>query len=376
MTGGGLGLERPDRRAGRGGFTLIELLLSVTLLVLIILVSSYIFDTTIRAVSQTQADNEMSVGLQAFAQLLRNDLRGLEHDGYLICGAREQMAYGSLKDRTNQTGQTFRNDWLMFYTNCEQYSSVDCRVIGQWARILYGHGLVTDKRQALYSNIATDWVLTRHQIILLSHIRLPWSDIQTTNEGPYSGRGIFEGLESPEMGDYVSGWRQYERATLSYVSRDWRWYWFMNYGWEGDLATAAYDFPAYGGGTTQGKAFYEPRYYHTASFYYGWSDRRFHALPHCSDFGVQYAMAEDLRAGPGGATRWRDPPRIGAAGNPIDPNYSATDPQHTNQKNSDGRLAFAPGDRWPVLLKVTVRVFDPMDRLAGGKNLVAVVPVP
>ena len=123
-----LGPLEPTRRARRG-FTLIELLLAVTLLVLIVLVSSYIFDSTMRAVSQTQASNEVNISLEAFAKTLRGDLRGIETNGWLIIGQRLHPAYGSGKDRANELLRPFRTDWLMLTTNTEQYSAMDNRVV-------------------------------------------------------------------------------------------------------------------------------------------------------------------------------------------------------------------------------------------------------
>jgi hypothetical protein len=75
---------------------------------------------------------------------------------------------------------------------------------------------------------------------------------------------------------------------------------------------------------------------------------RFHVLPHCGTFQVQYALATDLRSGPGGTVAWHDPA---------------------------ARQVFLPGNAWPTLLKVTTQVFDPKDRLDKGRTFTAIVPV-
>jgi hypothetical protein len=98
----------------------------------------------------------------------------------------------------------------------------------------------------------------------------------------------------------------------------------------------------------------EPTYWHDYMAYLGASTgarlNRFHVLPHCGTFQIQFALATDLRSGPGGAVNWENPPLT-------------------------GRQVFQFGDTWPVLLKVTTQVFDPKDRLDQGRTFIAIVPV-
>ncbi len=376
----------PSARATRHaqGFTLIELLLAVTLLVLIVLVSSYIFDTTMRAVSQTQANNELNMTLEAFSEILRIDMRGLEHDGMLVFGRRvrpspEQVArgehvFGSQKDRANRVLRTYCVDWMSFFTCTEQYSAVDPRVISVRARTFYGHGRMADPKDSDFSNLATDWVLLRHQIVTMPKPKLSVAETDAAARDYYTTVTV-QAMEFDGMSDYVGNWRQYERSILSYWVRDFRWYWYMNYGWEGDISVG------YGGadGADKRTAFYEPEYYQDAYFYFGASaGRRFHLLPHCAEFKVQYAMPEDVSVGPGGCTLWRDPPAVGESNYP-DPNYNPAFPydvMHRQQKIRDGRLAFGPGDRWPALIRLTAHIFDPLQRLDGGRRYTAVFAVP
>ncbi len=368
----------------RRAFTLIELLLAVTLLVLIVLVSGYIFDTTVRAVSQSQATSELNASLEAFAQLLRKDIRAIEHDGFLVIGARCQEAFGTASDRANGRRQTFRNDWIEFFTNAEQDASIDARTIGQWSRTLYGHGRVSDRAgyafkdqtrsmpltpgmHAAYSNLGTDWVVMRHQLHVMAKSRLPERQL--------------ENLEVADGTWQYSTGTMYNRSLLSYVVRDFRWSCWYNCQWVGSVQVQ------YGvdGQTGTGRlAIYEPLYYHYMPTYSMTDRRGFHALPHCPHFEVHYAMAEDLQACPAGTVRWRDPPMLGQSGY-ADPNYNPAvriDPLHlkatlpANDGEHAGRLPFGPGDRWPVLLKITVHVFDPLDRLAGGKKMSVVTVVP
>ncbi len=352
-----------------GGFTLIELLLSVTLLVLIVLVSGYIFDSTVRAVGETQACTEMNVSLQAFAKTMREDFRGIECGGWLFCGQRIQAAYGSLRDRTNARLKPFRTDWVGLTTNTEQYSAMDSRVIGQSSRILYGHGLTTDPRgnHGVYSNIATDWVVMRHQVVQLPQIK---PDFVAIHSAPFYGYGwdrAFSDVEDAEgyVAYYPSGsgsdyyWvYPFERNFESYYKRDFRWSWSWVYRGNPILNISEPD-----------------NYFDYLKGSYQISSPRY-ALPHCAEFQVQYAMAEDLPSADDGAIHWRDPPRARRSDNPPDPNYDPADLLHRNQRNSDGRLLFGPGDRWPVLLKVTAEIFDPIDRLEGGRKMVLVVPLP
>ncbi len=372
-------MSQPSRRSrptARAGFTLIELLLAVTLLVLIILVSSYIFDSTMRAVTVTQANNELNISLESFSQLWRSDVRNLEHDGFLAFGGRRHMAYGTQKDRSNELRRTLRTDWAYFYTNSEQYSAMDPRVVGQWSRVLYGHGRVSDPTDANYSNLATDWVMFRHQILLLNKVRMPWDSVQTASRS-WDKSGTVEGIETPETGDYIGRWRQYQRSVQTYTAREFRFHWYMNYRWLGDVNVGIGD--ADGGGYR--RSIYEPDYYHAYIFYFADDDgRHFEALAHCGQFAISYAMPEDVSAGPGGSTMWRDAPMVGD-GKYRDPNYSKIDPLHRLEYlprggEGSGRMVFGPGDRWPALLRLEAHIYDPLDRLDGGKKLNIIVPVP
>lgn len=426
-----------EHRDLRPGFTLIELVVAVALLVLLMLAVGFVLDMAGGAIDETQAAGEMAANSANFVKTLRGDIRGTERDGWMIMGRRDMTGvYGSQRLRSRERIQTARCDWLELVTNTEMYSALDNRVIGQWARILYSHGPKTDPKQSGYSQFAINWVVMRHQILECAQLPISIWDVQTTNAGPYSGKGVFEGLEWPGSGDYIGAGRPWQRAVDSYYNRDLRWYWFMNYGWTGEVLTPNYNFTAYGGALSTGTGYDEPNYWQTASFYSSGTLKRFHALPHCGQFQIEFAFAEDLRAGENGSIRWRSPPALGDTSY-EDPNYRPGDPLHpsarlpgttdvlvcpnwecggyatyttadpylcpacqtlranvnapadsqyrfygraatvlrTDQSGRSGRLAFGPGDKWPVLLRVTTTTYDPKERVDQGKTMTAIIPV-
>lgn len=403
-----MSLSRNNRFAG---FTLIELLVSVALLAMIILATSYIFDTTVSAVSLNQATAESSIRLSTFTEQVRYDLKAVERGGFLIFGRRELEGYGSPADRANKMKRTMRTDWMLLTCATQQEGGLDSRAIGQWSKIFYGHGKASDPTNSgfrdetqqypfvdnltnSFSNVGTDWVLLRNQIIMLSSL-LASSTSSTGIESPSTG------------GTYEMGGSKFERGMLSYVNRQFHWYGAFNYQWIGNFNWNVGDVDFAG----RRLAVYEPVFYHTMPYHSTGDVREYHALPHCGSFRVQYAMAEDLRSGSGGKIAWRDgplfhdprrsdsPPAVGAY---PDPNYSASDPYgpHISANipvgvqgtkwyydgnyakgwtitpvTNAGRIVFGPGDRWPSLIKITVEVWDPLDRLSGpmkGEVVVAI----
>jgi hypothetical protein len=154
-----------------------------------------------------------------------------------------------------------------------------------------------------------------------------------------------------------------------------------------------------------------------------------HAVPHCGTFKIQYAMAGDLRAGAGGTVFWRDPnyglpspvasiavksagpycgystpPAViisGGGGSGATASCSIAYGEVVSVVVTNGgsgytsaptvtfspsgasavavvgcvRTVFSPVTAWPVLLKVTIQVFDPKDRLDSGRTFTTVVPV-
>jgi prepilin-type N-terminal cleavage/methylation domain-containing protein len=344
------------------GFTLIELLIAVTLLVLILLAISFIFDTTLRAMGIAQANNELNVKLEAFSGVLRRDVGAIEHQGFLVLGGRNNPnCYGSRRDKANQFAQTFRNDWMSFYRNGEQDGALDSRMVGQWAKVFYGHGRASDPAgyafvdqtssmplragaDLRFSNLATDWVLLRQQFIMLSKVLVT--------------SPTYEGVEvAGETYQYGTG-PMYGRSLLSYNYRDFRWSSWYNSQWLGSVQV---DYGVNGGTGTGRLAIFEPTYYNFMPLYSTADWRGVRALAQCAVFRVQYAMPADLTAGPAGGVKWNDPPVFVDSGSPG---------------KDDGRLAFKPGDRWPALLKVSVHLFDPLDRVEGGRMASFVLAVP
>ncbi|MCG3180613.1 MAG: hypothetical protein BIFFINMI_02975 [Phycisphaerae bacterium] len=362
-----------------GGFTLVELMIAVGLLAMIFVVAGYIFQTSVTAIGQAQANNEMVMSLTAFDRQIRFDLDTLEHEGFLVIGRRSQQAYPSGDEARLGLKKDLRNDWMSFYGTTELASPVDPRAIGQFQRIFYGQGDVTNPSSSDYSNVATNWVLMRQQVLVMPALRVAVSTIEGAYEAShnYDTAGISAGLEWPQMGDKGGKERTYWRATQSYTYRRFYWWWHYNYGWCGSFSTP-WVYARGGGQDASATAYYEPTFYVNPAGI-GHGQWRMGILPHCAQFRVQYAMSEDL----GTTIAWRDPPAVGDSNNLVDPNYNAADPLYggglaggRSRTNNDGRLVFGPGDRWPRLLRINVHIYDPLSRLAGGRTAEIVIPVP
>ncbi len=376
----------------RRAFTLVELMIAVALMAVIILTAAVIFDTTTKAITLNQANAEQHHSLAAFSELVRNDIRGIEPDGFLIFGQRKQTAYGNMLDRANELQTEVRNDWLMLMTTTQQEGAVDGRAVGQWARILYGHGKVADRVHSGHSDVTTDWALLRHQMLLVP------GELHS---------GSSEGVESPYTGGtYIMSNRRFNRVMLTHTARQFHWYGANNYQWVGTMDWNV------GPADPSGRrlAVFEPAYYHTLPNIRTDDPREFYALPHCGHFQIEFVLPEDLRNSPGGTVLWRDgplwqDPRLSAAAptgyeNPYpDPNYNPSDPIAGNPDrphptanipvgvvgassgtglNVDmnaGRILFGPGDRWPALLRVTIKVWDPLSRMDGPMTAIMVLPI-
>jgi prepilin-type N-terminal cleavage/methylation domain-containing protein len=350
------GLRSPHR----GGFTLIELLVAVTLLIMLLAGTSFIFDTTVRAMDETTAINEMTADSPNFYDALRKDVRGIETNSYLILGQRSVTGFAS--HRMNELGRstTFRCDWMEFFTNTEFASTMDTNVLGQWARIFWGHGPRTGAAAAdmnghnppvSVSRYATDWIIMRHQVLLLA--AAPATVEASIPGDPARSAGIEAGT-----GCMPSWGHAYQQAIKSLYNRSFRWFdggnlamtiWFPDPVTD-PLSVPMKDLPVH----SDYVAFDETTYWQNVIAGGGATTgahlMRFHVLPHCGTFRIQFAMAANLRAGPGGTINWQDPANL-------------------------GRTVFNPGAAWPVLLKVTTQVFDPKDRVDKGRTFTAVVPV-
>ncbi|MDD4891924.1 MAG: prepilin-type N-terminal cleavage/methylation domain-containing protein [Phycisphaerae bacterium] len=360
-------------QSAAAGFTLVELLVAVTLLVLIMLATTYIFSTSTEVISETQGVSECNIRLGAFEQVFRRDIKNIEHQGFLIMGARRQEAYGSRRQAEIELKQTFRDDWLMFLTGSEVAGSVENRAYGQTAKVYYGHSATSDPLawQAVdqtswfpytqgacatrLSQFATEWTLLREELILIHQFR--------------AGSTGGQGLEYGGISQYGTG-ALYLRDIFNYVYRNFRWTLWPNEGYMGSVTVN--HGPA--GSATGRLAIYEPIYYHTFSSYGTGDQSGFRALAHCSRFQMQYAMPADLRAGPNGGVLWRDPAMHDPANVAAVPTGGfnvavVADP-------NAGRTVFAPGDVWPALVKCTVEVWDPLERTDGGRSATFVVPVP
>jgi prepilin-type N-terminal cleavage/methylation domain-containing protein len=381
------------RRTHGAGFTLVELMVAVGLLAVLILMVGFIFQTSVDAISTAQGSNELNASLMGVAERLRSDIKGIERNGFLIIGAREREAYGSGYDRGEKLLQTFRNDWMVFFTATEHPSLLDQRAIGMWSRVMIGHGRVADTHgdliqtrdsypqgktilkgrivdepEGVYkletlsptggspkvltinksdtytsntyynhpSDQATDWILMRHQILELAYP--VFGNKQTYRAwSQYYSDAMYVGAEYASYGEMVGtggGEGPYKRAIQSHTKRKYNWYWY--YGWDRENQVEIF----------------EPEYYFRFASGAG---RRFQLLPHCAEFKIQFAMKADIG---NGQVLWHDPPARGNSAYPY------------------GRLEFGPGDEWPVLLRISIQAFDPIDRLIGGRPLVMVFEVP
>ena len=328
----------------RSGFTLIELLVAVTLLIMLLWGTSHIFDITVRAMDETTAINEMTADSPHFYDRMRKDIRGLETNGYLILGQRTVSGYASHRMANLGRNTTFRCDWMVMLVNTETASNLDMNVVGQWARIFWGHGPRTGSTgtgNISHSQFATDWTVMRHQILLLSLNPGTVEDMNTNAPGMYSGIESSQNYPFTASNNNASSYGHvYQQAIKSLYGRIPRWYGPTS-NWASIPMVDGY------------LGYDETAYWHdylALIKYNPMTVARFHALPHCGTFQVQYALAGDLRAGSGGTVLWHDP-------------------------ILNGRTVFQAGDAWPVLLKVTTQVFDPKDRLEKGRTFVAIVPV-
>ncbi len=376
------------------GFTLVELMISVSLMAVIVMVIGYVFQTSVQAISISQGNSETVLNAMAFDRILRQDIKGMERDGFLVMGRREVYdVYGSRRDRQDLLDRTARTDWMMFFIGSEQRALFDPRVISHWARVLYGHGDVSDPTSSNFSPLGTDWSLMRQIFLIMPELRTNAALIEESAGGYYQSQGL--GVEWPQIGigaGYESMW---QTAVDTYTQRRLHWYWHGGQGHiHGDLAC---DWFYEHNSSTTGMAFFEPAHYHNWITSYSIErNRRIHAMPHCGSFRIQYAFAQDITSA---GINWREPPLWhdpnrsddpdpGATGAYPDPNFDASMPANVTHPSATipvgkipeslyaGRLVFAPGDpNWPVLLKVTVDAYDPLGRYEGSHPIEMLLPL-
>lgn len=321
----------------------MELLIAMMLLGLMFTIIGSVYSNAVSAAGMSQSSCEMSAATITFAQQIRQDISSLENGGFLAMGRRSQSGYGSARDRSAGRAQPFRTDWMEYILNTEQRSSGDGRVVGQTSRVFVGHGPVTGPTPS--SSLATDWVLFR-----CVYIQLPYNRVSTVTAD--SSKGYECGT-----GDFwtMPGTRRFRwwglSSTPSWIFEP-GFYFAAGSTWDDEYAgTGAGTYSLKGTQWGIGSPF----------------------LPYCGEFCVQYAMASDVTTG---VINWRDPPGQGST--VADPNYRAykpTDPCHPQPSVTNGRLVFGPGDEWPVLLRVQATVFDPAQRLPGGRSLSVIIPV-
>ena len=368
------------RRTGQvAGFTLVELLIAVGLLAMIIVIIGFVFDTAMGTISSAQGNAELHASLAAYAERIRDDLKGIERDGYLVFGRRDQEAYATMLDRGNTFRQEFRNDWLEFFSVSEKHSTLDPRAMGILSRILIGHGRVTQKKlpngsnNSLYSNVATDWTLMRHQFLSVAIEVIDSDDVQVAGRWQKAWttmQGIDYASAQTQSQDGILPFRQmvewYSRRSpgqpspQSDMERVGGFQWFWHKGIAQNNSFKGLEF------------IHEPDYYFAEEWLYANDARRFWLLPHCASFRVQYAMAEDCD---NGTVVWHDPPEKNEPGY-EDPNYDSNDDLHATRNIINGRLVFGPGDEWPRLLKVTAMAFDPLNRLKTGRQAELIIALP
>jgi prepilin-type N-terminal cleavage/methylation domain-containing protein len=75
-------------RSASRAFTLMELMVSVAILVIILLSVGVIFGGASRSVSNSQAIMEMLANVRAVQQVVEQDVRGMDRNGFLVIRSR------------------------------------------------------------------------------------------------------------------------------------------------------------------------------------------------------------------------------------------------------------------------------------------------
>ena len=110
----------------RFGFTLIELVVAIGIMALVILFASTVFKTSISSYRVAMAQTEIMQKLRAITQQLDSDFRGLRKDAPMFIRFETSSDYS-------------RFDQIMFFADGDFQSAGQKTIVGNLARIYYGH---------------------------------------------------------------------------------------------------------------------------------------------------------------------------------------------------------------------------------------------
>jgi prepilin-type N-terminal cleavage/methylation domain-containing protein len=137
----------------RFGFTLIELVVAIGIMALVILFASTVFKTSISSYRVAMAQTEIMQKLRAITQQLDSDFRGLRKDAPMFIHFEMNDNYG-------------RFDQIMFFADGDFQSAGQNTIVGNLARIYYGHS------QSSYGLQGKDRLFARRQHILTADATL------------------------------------------------------------------------------------------------------------------------------------------------------------------------------------------------------------
>lgn len=270
------------RHSGAGGFTLIELLVAVGLLAVIFLACSYIFDSATQAISETESTTDVNRSIEATFRVMRTDVRGIEHDGWLVMGSRQfppNQVWATGKAKSAGRAQQFRYDWMAFTLCTSVSSNVDPRLAGQNGRVFYSHGQRTNPSSALFKTTAADWVFMRD--FYFQPGAAPWKSNDSNaaiNARKQKAELTINGLAGQEctLGGGLANSLAY--VNSSYFNREFHWLGYPSYyyaGWDETPETSSF------------MSYLVSNYTMRES----WGK---HLLPFAAEFKLQYAMATDI----------------------------------------------------------------------------------
>lgn len=164
--------QKPEAQARdkkmKKAFTIIELLVAMTIIVIILAGSGYVFHTAVQAERVSRATAEISRKLRGITDQLNADFKGIRYDGEILVAWQPV----EIKDSGNNVIGYNRFDQIMLYANGNFNSYSDSPLVkGDLARIQY-----MIARPDSVSNVPinpADRILTRVQHIVSPDTTLP-----------------------------------------------------------------------------------------------------------------------------------------------------------------------------------------------------------
>ena len=161
------------------GFTLIEMVVAITLLAVIILFAGTVFKASINSYRIAMAQAEIMQKLRVITQQLDGDFRGLRKDAPMFI-------------RFETSADNSRFDQIMFFADGDFQSTGQNTIVGNLARIYYGHSRNPSGSQA------KDRLFARCQHILTADTTLEqWPDL--TNFAGTFGQNDLRPLNPPML---------------------------------------------------------------------------------------------------------------------------------------------------------------------------------